>query len=354
MQNFDHKDHLNTPKNPAFRVKSIQNSSPILGVLQLSNGLVATTSTNESTVSLWDIDQNKVISVLDGHGKPVSSLIELPSSRLVSGSDGEIILWDISKKETPAVIARKKAHGDWVRSLCIINLKTFCSGSRNRILIWDAESLSPLKSLILPGSKGGYIESLVYQDNRLIAGGDGNALLLWDTTEFKNTNPVPVSFPITGSIRDMAIFNNNILACSSYNYIMLLDIETKKLVSKLTGHQGWVRKVINFENKFLISSSDDGTIRFWNVDTQRCFHTINAHTNAVFGLTLNGHCLISGSTDKMMAIWQLSEDYIKYKNYEPPPISSNSAGFYATSPLLSVQTEKKNVTNEQIKTCLIL
>ena len=349
------KNYLETPKRPAYRSKYIPTDSPILKLLLLSNELVAVVFCRESTVQIWNVDENKIVSTLDAHDQQVSALLRLSSSQLISGSHNEIILWDISKKERPIAVLNSKAHGDFVQSFCSINENSFASSSRGSVIIWDTKSLSPTMSLNVKFIHS-YVASLLYEKNTLIAAVDNN-IAIWDMKNIEQ-NSNPTYLPSSESIKDMTIFKDNVLVGASYKHIALWDIEKKAFIAKLTGHQGWVRNVINFKNKFLISSSDDHTIRFWNVDTRRCFYTMTYHTNAVFGLGLNEHRLISGSSDHAMMVWELSEKYIESKSYEQ--ISNNKYGLYSPLPL-SLQADskycKKDKTSDakrQSEMCLIL
>lgn len=48
------------------------------------------------------------------------------------------------------------------------------------------------------------------------------------------------------------------------------------------GHNDWVRNVVFHPNgKFLLSASDDKTIRVWELSTGRCVKVVEAHTHFV-------------------------------------------------------------------------
>lgn len=46
----------------------------------------------------------------------------------------------------------------------------------------------------------------------------------------------------------------------------------------LNGHDNWVRGIVFHPGgKYIISASDDRTIRCWDIRNKRCLKTINAH-----------------------------------------------------------------------------
>lgn len=48
------------------------------------------------------------------------------------------------------------------------------------------------------------------------------------------------------------------------------------------GHDNWVRALVfHPSGKYLLSASDDGTIRVWELSTGRCVKTIQAHSHFV-------------------------------------------------------------------------
>ena len=81
-----------------------------------------------------------------------------------------------------------------------------------------------------------------------------------------------------------------------------------QLKGKLTGHGDWVNKLLIYNEKYLISCSDDKTIRvkmgvislylqIWDLSTEKCISTLNKHQKGVCSLCIMGSTLISGGTD---------------------------------------------------------
>ena len=54
------------------------------------------------------------------------------------------------------------------------------------------------------------------------------------------------------------------------------------MLRSLPGHDNWVRALVfHPTGKFLLSASDDYTIRVWELTTGRCVKTVQAHSHFV-------------------------------------------------------------------------
>ncbi|NER53051.1 MAG: WD40 repeat domain-containing protein, partial [Symploca sp. SIO1A3] len=55
----------------------------------------------------------------------------------------------------------------------------------------------------------------------------------------------------------------------------------------------------------LVSSSEDQTLKLWNIETGKCLQTLREHTNSIFSVTFspNGQILASGSDDHTIRLW---------------------------------------------------
>ena len=57
------------------------------------------------------------------------------------------------------------------------------------------------------------------------------------------------------------------------------------------GHDNWVRGLkFHPGGKFLLSASDDKTLRVWDIKNKRNSKTLNAHTHFVTSLGSTSHC----------------------------------------------------------------
>lgn len=62
------------------------------------------------------------------------------------------------------------------------------------------------------------------------------------------------------------------------NYSRIWDVGAGIALFSLIGHDNWVRGVVFHPGgKFLVSASDDKTLRVWDLKNKRCMKTLEAH-----------------------------------------------------------------------------
>ena len=89
--------------------------------------------------------------------------------------------------------------------------------------------------------------------------------------------------------------------------IKLWDAKEGRQVITFAGHDNWVRDVIFHPNgKYLLSASDDKSIRVWDLTTGRCLKKItDAHGHFVSCIDISEKYWIcaSGSVDNSIKLW---------------------------------------------------
>ena len=95
------------------------------------------------------------------------------------------------------------------------------------------------------------------------------------------------------------------------NPIILPTVSTKKFNSEsLIGHAEWIRSLaFSPDSKTLLSSSNDKTVRLWDVQTGQLLHLLTGHRDRVkcVGISPDGQILLSGSADSIVKAWDCSQ-----------------------------------------------
>lgn len=80
------------------------------------------------------------------------------------------------------------------------------------------------------------------------------------------------------------------------------------LKRKLEGHKNWVTSVaVSPDSTWFVSSSDDKTVKIWDIKTGECRATLQGHTNQVktVSITPDAKRILSGSWDYMIRTWDV-------------------------------------------------
>ncbi|KAG2192369.1 putative platelet-activating factor acetylhydrolase ib alpha subunit [Mucor mucedo] len=237
------------------------------------------------TIKVWDVNNDyNCIKTLFGHDHSVSSVDYLPSGDTIlsSSRDKTIKLWDASSGYCLRTLS---GHLDWVRSVVPSEDGRYLITASNdqTARLWDiqtGESKMEFRghehvlecAIFAPINSYPYIQELIGDEN-------------------KSKDQLPGQYVITGS-RDktIKIWNTN-----------------GQLLHNMVGHDNWIRGlVVHPSGKYLLSASDDKTIKIWDLKTGRCSKTLEAHSHFV---TCIAYChtspvVATGSVDQTIKLWQ--------------------------------------------------
>ncbi|KZS88472.1 WD40 repeat-like protein, partial [Sistotremastrum niveocremeum HHB9708] len=237
-----------------------------------SDGTHLVSSSTDTTISIWDIPaQIQTHKSLTGHAREVGCATFSPNgTRLLSCSaDTTLWIWDTATWEM--IGAPLRGHNGIVTCAVFFEAgQRIISGSLDRtIRIWDAENRNQTgESLKL--HTGGVTAMALTPQNNIIASADNTGVVhLWyptsatsslqrhHTIKHGTSRINSVSFSADGA---------RLLCASSDHTICLWDVRTGKLIGRpFEGHSSLVQRVLFLHEERIISSSDDGTIRIWNI-----------------------------------------------------------------------------------------
>jgi hypothetical protein len=114
-----------------------------------------------------------------------------------------------------------------------------------------------------------------------------------------------------GNVRGFAVLENGLIAAAGgggEKAIEVWETGSPKCVFHLRGHTGDVRCVAARPGGFLVSGSDDKTVRIWDSATQRQVGgPLTGHTGAVLAVAvLHDGRIASGSADQSIRIWDVA------------------------------------------------
>ena len=85
------------------------------------------------------------------------------------------------------------------------------------------------------------------------------------------------------------------------------SLESPALVRTLSGHGGWVMALALTGDGRVVSGSDDGTVKVWDLNSGQEERTLSGHGGGVMALALTGDGrVVSGSYDGTVKVWDLN------------------------------------------------
>ncbi|KAL9653428.1 hypothetical protein ABK040_002064 [Willaertia magna] len=242
----------------------------------------------DGTIKCWNLqyDQNSntqnhnFLFSLEEHVDWVNDMILLKDKRfLISCSnDNTVMLWNVNL-EDPKYCLTYRTHTDYVKCLASTNNSNyFCSGGLDcSIFIWDAERLV----------------SIVKHYEKDINNINNNYYDIQNLQGYypSQVRPSPKHSIYTLAMSDGSFVNNNtsfggvdshaiIAAGSTDQNVRIYDVRSAKKITKLRGHKDNVRSVLLTNDGLkCFSGSTDGSVRYWDLRTQRCLNTFYFNNN---------------------------------------------------------------------------
>lgn len=322
----------------------------LLGALALGEGAIASPSnklkgqilasgSDDHKVRLWDAHSGKCLKALYGHASRVWSVAFSPDGKtLASGSDDQTVrLWDVGTGKCLHVL---QGHTNWIRTIAFHpNGQILASGSDDqKIRLWDVNSGECLTTL---RGHTNWVWSVAFSpDGQILAsGGNDQTVRLWNVN---SRQCVKVLQGHTDWVRCVAFMpqpqsgqNNSssslILASSSNDQtVRLWDISTGRCLSILQEHTSRIRSIaFSQEGHILACGGEDNSIGLWEIKAGQCIRTLQGHTDWVrtVAFSLYGNILASGGKDETIALWDIETgDRLQTLKTEKPYEGTNITG----------------------------
>ena len=279
--------------------------------------LLATASTNEPSIQLWNPQTGQLLRTLKGHTSPVADVAISPDGKiLVSGSrDKTIKLWDVN---TGQLIRTLAGHSDVVKTVAISQDGTIlASGSEDKtIKLWNLQTGALIRTLT------GHTQSVsaltLSPDGQTLASGSADETLrIWNLKTGKllqtykdNSSPNPGYFSYL--VDSVAISPDGQFVASSSiddvskghiegNTIRVRNLKTGQIVHSLKAgaHNSVNTIAFSPDGQTLIASSGD--VMLWNLQTGERSRTLNIGSQSL-ALSRDGQTLISAGNGSL-SIW---------------------------------------------------
>ncbi len=232
------------------------------------NGQWLASGGNDNTARVWDAANGTELRKFDQHQASVMRVDFAPNSDalLSASSDNTLRLWNPATGEPLALL---KGHAERV---------------------WDAMFFASL-------SGGNW---------QIVSGSQDQTVQLWQVpsqTNARATDKLSFSNPIYGVAYHPV---SNQLLLSSGNAVVFCDPQRQQTTGQMELHQSEINELIfSPTGDRFASSSDDGTIKLWEMNSKRHLQTFAGHLSRVREINFapDGKRLVSGGNDHTVRLW---------------------------------------------------
>jgi protein MAK11 len=111
----------------------------------------------------------------------------------------------------------------------------------------------------------------------------------------------------SGNITALTTVGKHLISGSSDEIIRLINMEARVEHGCLQKQEGTITHLTNFEDQFLFSGSEDGTICIWKSGSWICEKTLKGHIGGVIGISVHpsGKLALSVGKDRALKTWNL-------------------------------------------------
>jgi WD40 repeat protein/predicted Ser/Thr protein kinase len=281
------------------------------------DGNILASGGNDGTVRLWKTDQ------ADSVAKPFAGEVKRQfisrDGRLfaVAGSDGQVTLHEFPGLKR--VGGPKKAGiplGFRADPTALVTLRPSQNSGGCELVEWSIPDFQPLRVIALPESTEAIFPSVLSPDARLVAvAAAPGEILVWDLTTGAKPKRLTVADPDGGQVATLTFSPDGRLLVGSFGSIQsstavyIWDINSEQLLTKLSGHHGFVSDVVfSPDGRTLVSGDTDKFIKLWDVAERKEIATLSGHRGSIIALNVSpdGKTLASSSADQTVRLWNLA------------------------------------------------
>lgn len=139
---------------------------------------------------------------------------------------------------------------------------------------------------------------------KILSGSEDKTLRVWSMKKLRQVYYKEFFYFIT-----CIALNNKFIFCAlADKSIKVIELSTKNFITSLSGHGARVNSVLALNDQnFIISCSDDRTIRIWNIQKSFQEYFIIAHESSISNIVLNkeNSLIVSSSDDCTVRVWSL-------------------------------------------------
>lgn len=285
------------------------------------------------------VSYSRALQQYTAHQSAVTSITWSSDGKQVatsSSSDDNVHIWDPATGKTLRVIDMPKGitgnkmdmalNVQWTpdgKRLLTVTGDRYCLGSQDYdLLLWDADSGKLISSVEIANQAApesgelrvcfgnyptGAAADIARQSGRLATLGGDNTAIIWDVAWQKPAMLLGGHTKGVNSV-DWSPDESKLATASLDGTARIWNAQTGQVLQILQGHQGRVNLAFwSPDGNQLATAGEDGTVRIWEPSSGKLINSISTNLGTVWSLAWapNGKRLVTGHSDGSLRIWEV-------------------------------------------------
>jgi WD40 repeat protein/serine/threonine protein kinase len=252
----------------------------------------------DKTVKLYDLASRQRGAILRGHEMPVWFVTFAPGGQNLAstGTDGTILLWDLTTKER---VAKFQHHSGVFSASFSPDARYLAAGGGGEVLVWEIATRQQVAKL--PG-----VRVLFSPDGTLLAARSGNTVRLWEMRTWQDVAVLKAGENDSSGLAFAP--DGRILATGAVDgTLRLWDVAQKRQIASSRGHAADLYTVaFSPDGRRLATAGNDSTVKLWDVALLQEVATFTGHHGPVWSVAFSadGNTLATASSDATARLWQ--------------------------------------------------
>jgi len=258
---------LNLEATPLSKlVQTKRKSIDILSLFPDEQKLIFTfrISRKEAVIGIYDLKKRKTIVTFNKHKEQITGVCILPDGdKFISSSkDTRLILWDLHKNDFKIL----EVGGYKIASICVTPCGRFVIVyDYKSIVIWDIENEQKVNKTVAKGFNFNVDIMDITPDGSALIYLGSKSIIVFD---LKSPNKIKSigDCHLAQSLKITPDGRFVIVGGSRNNEITIWDLRSNQLIKRMSGHEGWVKCLeVTKNGKYILSGSIDKSLKLWDI-----------------------------------------------------------------------------------------